>query len=217
MSRAWLRRKVPQGCPARRGGRASRAYFWIVDLATRMSSLQSSPRMRSAPQSGLAAASPGSARRHLWLPCNPRGARFTPPDLAEQLPVPAQERIGLDEHEGRPPGADTTGQEHQQRAVGRGAAGALHTPLEHHQLLPQQRVLGDQFPLAAGQIGDCAGDECGRGGFGGRQETVAESLQGEASGAGGAVQETSERGRLLGGMSVVRGGPREDVPRLHRV
>jgi hypothetical protein len=99
--------------------------------------------------------------------------------------MPAQERGGLDDREGGPPGPGAAGQEHQQRAVGWGAAGTLHTALEDRRLLPQQRVLGDQLPLAAGQIGDCSGDGCGSGGFRGRQEAAAEGLQGGAGGAGG--------------------------------
>jgi len=56
LSFPWLRRKVAQVCLDRRGGRALRSYFWMVDVATRMSSFRSSPRMRAAPQVRLAVA-----------------------------------------------------------------------------------------------------------------------------------------------------------------
>ena len=49
----WLRRNVLHFCP--RGGcvRTPRMYFWMVRLHTGMPSFNSSPRMRSAPQSRL--------------------------------------------------------------------------------------------------------------------------------------------------------------------
>jgi hypothetical protein len=56
ISSAWLCRNVDQRRPARRGGRASRMYFWTVHLATRMASFAISPRRRSAPRRTLAAA-----------------------------------------------------------------------------------------------------------------------------------------------------------------
>ncbi len=80
--------------------------------------------------------------------------------------------------------------------------------MQDEEPLPQECIFGDQFGLAAGQIGDRPGNERGRGGLRGRQEAAAEPLQGGASGAGDALQETSAHGRLPWGVAVVRSGPR---------
>jgi len=101
--------------------------------------------------------------RDLGLARRRRGPRFPPPVPAEQLPVPAQEGGGLHDQQGLPPGPDAAGQERQQRAVGRGAAGALDAAPQHQELPPQQRVLGDQLGLATTQIRQRPGDRdrCG--------------------------------------------------------
>ena len=49
----WLRRNVLHFCPRGCWVRTPRMYFWMVRLHTGMPSFNSSPRMRSAPQSRL--------------------------------------------------------------------------------------------------------------------------------------------------------------------
>ena len=56
MSCVWFRRKVPQVWPCCPRGRTDRMYCWTVRLLTRMPSLSSSPRIRSAPHRPLAVA-----------------------------------------------------------------------------------------------------------------------------------------------------------------
>jgi len=52
-SAAWVRRNTFQLWPRARFGRACFIYFWIVRLLTWISSLRSSPRIRSAPKTAI--------------------------------------------------------------------------------------------------------------------------------------------------------------------
>ena len=98
--------------------------------------------------------------------------------------MPAQERVGLHDQQGLPPATDAAGQEHQSRAVGGSAAGALHAPREHDQLLAQQGVLGDQVPLAAGEVGQRPGEDRGGGRSRSSQEAATKRMEGNLPGAG---------------------------------
>lgn len=96
MSAAGWRRNVAQGCPVQRVARAARRYRWIVELATGMSRLRRSPRMRAAPHGRLAAASSrigatvsGASGGRCAGPGSPT------PVAAEQQTTPAQERVRL--------------------------------------------------------------------------------------------------------------------------
>jgi hypothetical protein len=63
--------------------------------------------------------------------------------------VPAQQRLGPDDERGLPPGADPAGEQHQERPVRWRHSRALDAPLQHEQLLAQERVLGEQLRPAA--------------------------------------------------------------------
>lgn len=130
------------------------------------------------------------------LLCGRRGSRCPPPGVPEQPPVPAQERGGLDDQHRLPPGADAARQERQQRAVGGPAVRQLDAPLEHDELLARQRVLGDQLPLASGEVSQRPGEGRGCGRSRSSREAATKRLEGATAGAGEAVQEASEHGQL---------------------
>ncbi len=109
--------------------------------------------------------------------------------------MPTQEGIGLDEQQGLLPAADPARQEHQERAVDRGAARVLHASREHDQLLAQERILGNQVGLAADQVGQRPGEDGGSGGLRGGREATTDCTQGGTPGAGDAPQELSEHGQ----------------------
>jgi hypothetical protein len=92
--------------------------------------------------------------------------------------MPAQQGGGLHDAQRRAPGGDAAGQEHEQRAVGRRAAGPCDAAMQDGELVPEERVLGHQRPLASHQIGERAdgkGHNCrARGG----QESPTEAMHG---------------------------------------
>ena len=93
-------------------------------MATRMSSFSSSPRMRSAPHSRFSAA---ISRISAIVSAETCGrfdarARLGAPDQAEALPMPAQQRLGLDDQQRGAPGADAARQQHQAERGRRGCS-----------------------------------------------------------------------------------------------
>src|SRR4051794_27717301 len=158
VSVAWLRRKVAHVWPARRGGRAPRMPL-DRGLGHANAQLQ-----QLAPD---ALGTPEAIRRgelldqrdrlgcHLRLRLRLR-LRFPPPEQAEALPMPAQQGLRLDDQQGLAPGPKTTGQQHQERPVGRGAARALDAAPQDDDLLAQERVLGDEGGPTAHEVGECA-------------------------------------------------------------
>ena len=94
-------------------------YCWTVRLLTRMPSLSSSPRIRSAPHSPLAVAmawirSMSSTRNR---PRAPLRLDCMVPEEGEQVAMPAEEGVGLDHMEGIAPRGVQPGQEHQDKPV----------------------------------------------------------------------------------------------------
>ena len=124
-------------------------WRWTVRLPTRMPSLSSSPRIRSAPHSRFSAASRWIAATVSADTC---GRLDAPRDLARQtrrnaLPVPAQQRVRLHDEQRGAPAADQARQEDEAEAVGGGEHGPLDLAAEDHELLAQEGVLGDQLAL----------------------------------------------------------------------
>ena len=70
--------------------------------------------------------------------------------------MPAQERIGLDDQQGRSPAWQLAGQEDKEGPVTPGEGGAFPLPLQDDELLTKQRVFQYQFRFAAGEIPGCA-------------------------------------------------------------
>jgi len=90
--------------------------------------------------------------RHLRATRPWGGPRLPPPEAAEELAVPAQERLWLHDEDRLPPSPDAARQDHQERPVDGAAAGALDAAAEDEELLAQQRVFGDQLRSTAAQI-----------------------------------------------------------------
>jgi len=72
-------------------------------------------------------------------------ARLPPPACSEARAMPAQQRLGLDEQQGPPPGADAARQQYQHRPIGARHDRARHAEAQHQRLLAQQGVLGEQL------------------------------------------------------------------------
>jgi CheY-like chemotaxis protein len=128
------------------------------------------------------------------------------PVAAEQLAVPAQERIRPDDEQRRPPRADAARQQDQQRTIARRTAGSPDAVVQDGELMAQERVLGHQRRLAPRQIGEGTGYE-GRGGrTGGGQKSPMEALRGGAAEGDQAAQQADRHG---GGSSFVYGATRD--------
>src|SRR5438067_6876524 len=147
----WFRRNVDQLCPSPRG-RERRMYRCIVRLHTRMPSLSSSPRMRSAPQRGLRPAiSRMSAARVVGG--HPDPPRATPPERAESCAMPTENGRGLDEQGCFTPSwRDSRGENNREALPGRPPDAPGNLPLGDDELLSKKRVLGDQFDATANEI-----------------------------------------------------------------
>ena len=89
--------------------------------------------------------------------------------------MPAQERLGLDDQEGRAPGAEATGQEHEQGAIGRGAARPPGAAAQDGQLVAEERVLCHQRRPTPDQVGEAADSQRGNRRAGGGEEPPMEA------------------------------------------
>ena len=69
--------------------------------------------------------------------------------------MPAQQGIGLDDHQSGFPHWQSAGHEDKQCAVTLGLCGAFHLPMQHDGLLTEERVFKHQIRLAARPIQDC--------------------------------------------------------------
>lgn len=107
------------------------------------------------------------------------GSRLPVPESAKELPVPAQDGLGLDDQDGLGSGPEAAGQQHQQRPIALGAARARDAAAQDEELLTQQRILGDEFGFTPYNVGQCADDERGGCGLGRCQEAA---LNGERDG-----------------------------------
>jgi hypothetical protein len=117
--------------------------------------------------------------------------------MAKEPPMPAQDGLGLDDEKGLAPGAQATGEQDQERTVGRSAPRAFHTAAEDDYLVTEEGILHQQLGLAARQVGQGTGDE----GRGRRLSEGAEPLVkavGEGLSRGRQVaDEASHHGRFL--------------------
>jgi hypothetical protein len=72
---------------------------------------------------------------------------------AKKVAVPAQGRVRLDDAQRLPPAAEAGGQQHQQRAIGRGAARPFAAALRDSTLVAEEGILGHQRRPTPRQIG----------------------------------------------------------------
>jgi hypothetical protein len=75
-----------------------------------------------------------------------------PPQPPEAVPVPAEQRLGLDDQQGLTPRPDAAGQQDKQRSIRAGGARTLRRAGEDDELVTKERVLGDQLGPAPDQV-----------------------------------------------------------------
>jgi hypothetical protein len=109
-------------------------YFWTVRLLTRMPSLSSSPRMRSAPQRRLSAA---IERMRVTVSRGTRGngARERHRQRAEADTMPPEQCGRLHDEESFAPGGCDGRQGHGDDAVDAPEARARHRAFQHDELV----------------------------------------------------------------------------------
>src|SRR5262245_5331571 len=91
---------------------------------------------------------------------SPRGPSAAAPDRADACPVPAEERRRLDQKRGVAPGRRHARDEPHRETLPWGPPDPPRDlPLRHDELLPQQRVLGDEAGAAAQDVGGQPHDE----------------------------------------------------------
>ena len=73
------------------------------------------------------------------------------PVSAEASPVPPQDGVGGNDHEGLPPPGPDPGQPDPEEAVRRAKAGARRRPLVHGELLTQSEVLDRQLAVTTAE------------------------------------------------------------------
>jgi hypothetical protein len=118
-----------------------------------------------------------SRTKKAWIDPNSRSVT----GRKAQVPMPAQQGVGLHNEQALAPGVQPAGQQDQQRPVDAGATRTRDTASQDNQLLSEKRVLGDEFRLAADEVGKCTGDERGRDRSGGGQQATMEDLRGAPS------------------------------------
>jgi len=130
--------------------------------------------------------------RNLGAACLLYRSRLLPPVPTEQIAMPAQERVGLDDQQGLLPGPDATSEQHQERPIGRGAARALGAAPQDEELLAQQRVLGDEGGPTAHEVGEGTNHDAL---FGGLRRDGQAVLEGASNGSpelGTATEQANE-------------------------
>src|SRR3989442_13180102 len=128
-------------------------YRWPVLVQTRMPSLRSSPRRRSAPQRGLLVAISRIKRRTRGRGST-RRPRASAPERATACLVPAEDGRRLDEQRGVAPRRRHACCEPHREALPRCPPDPPpDLSLRDDELLPKQGVLGDETGAAAHDVG----------------------------------------------------------------
>jgi hypothetical protein len=70
--------------------------------------------------------------------------------------MPSQQRLGLDQQQGMPPLTMEVREQHEQASLVDAKGRAFDSARGDDELLPKERLLGDQLDTGAGQIGDDA-------------------------------------------------------------
>ena len=105
------------------------------------------------------------------------GFGLAAPDEAEQLTMPAEEGVGLDDEEGLFPEGRCSGQEQESDAVLIADLRAFGVALEDDELVPEEGILGDEIGSAADHVTSCAGDQQVRTGSEAALDAVAELVR----------------------------------------
>jgi hypothetical protein len=120
--------------------------------------------------------------------------RLSSPEAREELAMPAQQGVGLDDKQGRSPGTKTAGKQYQERAISRRAAWALDAPLQDDELLPEECILEDECRLTTQQIGQAPDQEGDGSRFRGNVQMPTEDLPDAAAHSGKTPEEVGEHG-----------------------
>jgi len=110
-----------------------------------MPRLPGSPRIRSAPQRGLSAASCRTRATDAGGSGGRPGVGFPPPARPEPRAVPPQQRLRPDEEEGLPPSANPHGEQHEERPIRPRHRRARDAAAQGQHPLAQQGVLGEEL------------------------------------------------------------------------
>ena len=122
------------------------------------------------------------------------------PEENEEIAMPAQERIGLDEMKGVAPRGVDAGEQHQDKAVlPKQARSRRGRPSQHENLLSQECVLGHQIRARPNGVEGGGAGECGRGANWSEQglDDLAHSVTATLDGAGHSTDPTVQHPNLL--------------------
>ena len=89
------------------------------------------------------------------------GAGLPHPDDPEQVPMPAQQRLGTDHMQCVAPAASQPGQEEQEQTVVAVQPRSLDAPPKHDDLLTEQGVLGNELRARTGEVTGRGCDQSG--------------------------------------------------------
>ena len=172
-----------------------------------------SSRTNLAPQLEEFAADAFGAPGHVFHPhlanegngfgCDPGlrclGLRLAAPDQAEQLAMPAEEGVGLDDKEGLSPEGRRSCQQKKPEAVSIAQLRAFNLAMQDDKLVPEQSVRGNELGLAAHGILNHAYEERARAGFEAVLDAVAD-LVGNAENLGSEAMENVEHAWMAPGI-----------------
>ena len=88
------------------------------------------------------------------------GLGLAAPIAAEEVAVPAQEGLWLDDDKGLLPEPGTSGKEDEEESVGDGEVWSLVLAGEHNDLVAEESVLDEQVGAGAREVGDGDGGGC---------------------------------------------------------
>jgi len=88
------------------------------------------------------------------------GLGFATPVAAEEVSVPTEEGLWLDDEKCLFPEPGASGEEDEREAVAAGEFWSLDLAAEYSDLLTEECVLDEQFGAAACEVGQGRGDDC---------------------------------------------------------
>jgi len=113
--------------------------------------------------------------------------------------MPAEQGRRLDEQQCLAPGPEAAGEQHEERPIGRRAAGSLDAAPEDEERLAQEGVLRDERGPTAHEVGEGARRDALRGGLRRGAQAVPERAGQGSSEIGAMADQARQHGRLLPG------------------
>ena len=99
------------------------------------------------------------------------------PEVLEQVAMPAQQSIRLDNQQGLSPGGYLTGKQHQEQTIFPRELQSFALSSEHDQLVAQQGIFEEEVGFAACEVGYCHDWDCVDDRSGLRSEELTKGLQ----------------------------------------